>query len=48
MLVSSSVKLFLYEDLTFPCRSDEFIPNTLVLLDYYPLTGAADWSIEVI
>jgi hypothetical protein len=29
------------------CRSDEYVANTLVLLDYYPLTSGGDWSIEV-
>ncbi len=35
-------------NLTLPCRSDEYIPNTLVLLDYYPLTAGSEWSLEVL
>jgi hypothetical protein len=31
----------------YMCRSDEYVANTLVLLDYYPLTSGGDWSIEV-
>jgi hypothetical protein len=29
-------------------RSEEYVANTLVLLDYYPLSSGADWSIEVL